>query len=80
MEAVAAYGCAKTAPNGFTYTADIVKFFHEWENEIESEMEDCDVSYDALSPGGTMSQLKTAAVWWIVESVCGEVVANLQPA
>ena len=75
------HGCAAgSCPSCFIYNRPIVEFFDKWEDEIEDEMEDDDITYDSLVPAKKECQslmtYKIAAVWWVVECACGEFCNN----
>ena len=65
--------------SGFLYYHEINEFFNEFESEIEDELEDMGFTLSMMCENNPMSfqELRTKAVWIVVESWCHHVVDTI---
>ena len=76
---VASRGCIGGV-SGFIYSSELCEFFNEHESDIEDVLNELDMMYTDLLPNlsdddsYSFQQLREAAVWFVVEYYCQQLV------
>lgn len=78
IEDIAKHGCSGGV-SGFIYSSELFDFFNEHEQDIEDVLNELDLMYTDLLPNldddsWTFQQLREAAVWFVVEHYCQQIV------